>query len=102
MDLILTGRGVSGDEAATMGLANRLVEPGTALTEAVALAHHIAGFPQLCTRSDRQSAIAQWDLDHDAAMSNEVELGLETITSGETIEGASRFSSGEGRGGSGV
>lgn len=102
MDLILTGRGVSGKEARCMGLANRLVEPGTALDEAVALAHHIASFPQLCTRSDRRSAIEQWGLDHDAAMAKEVELGLDTITSGETLEGASRFAAGEGRGGTGV
>lgn len=102
MDLILTGRGVSGDEAAAMGLANRLVEPGTALDEAVTLAHHIAGFPQVCMRNDRLSAIAQWDLDHDLAMSNETALGLATIETGETLEGAARFAGGEGRGGAGV
>src|ERR671918_1188602 len=31
MDLILTGRGVSGDEALTMGLVDRVTEPGGAL-----------------------------------------------------------------------
>lgn len=102
MDMILTGRGVSGEEALRMGLANRLVEPGGALDAAVALAHDIAAFPQLCVRSDRASALAQWSLDHDAAMAFEVEVGLGTITSGETIEGAARFAAGEGRGGRGL
>ena len=32
MDLILTGRGVDADEAATMGLVDRVTEPGAALT----------------------------------------------------------------------
>ena len=33
MDLILTGRGVSGEEALHMGLANRLAEPGKVLED---------------------------------------------------------------------
>src|SRR5579864_1962305 len=48
LDLILTGRGVSGEEARSMGLANRLSEPGHALEDAVTLAHQLADFPQLC------------------------------------------------------
>src|SRR6266480_2557093 len=38
LDMILTGRGVSGDEALHMGLANRLTEAGDARRAAVALA----------------------------------------------------------------
>jgi enoyl-CoA hydratase len=100
LDLILTGRGVSGDEAARMGLANRLVEPGTALPEAVRLAGQLAAFPQRCLRSDRRSSYEQWDLALDQALLNEYRLGLATIASGETLEGAKRFAAGAGRHGS--
>jgi len=102
MDLILTGRGVSGDEARAMGLVNRLCEPGAALATAVELAQRMASFPQLCMRNDRRSAIEQWDTDMDTAMSTETELGLESVRSDETAEAVGRFVSGEGRHGSGV
>jgi enoyl-CoA hydratase len=97
MDLILTGRGVSGDEALRMGLANRIVEPGHALDAAKDLARQLAAFPQGCLRSDRLSALEQWDLRFDDAMENETRRGFEVVNSGETREGATRFASGEGR-----
>jgi len=97
LDLILTGRGVSGEEAKAMGLANRLCEPGRALEEALELAKSLARFPQRCLRSDRLSAITQWGMDLDTALANETRLGLEVIRSGETLEGAKRFASGAGR-----
>jgi enoyl-CoA hydratase len=100
LDLILTGRGVSGDEALAMGLANRLVEPGQALTAAVALANDIARFPPRCSRSDRESSYDQWSLSLDEALLRETELALTTIASGESLDGAMRFAGGEGRHGS--
>lgn len=100
LDLILSGRGVSGDEAHRMGLANRLVEPGTALREAIALANELARFPQRCLRSDRISSYRQWDLSTDDAFREESRLGLEVIRSGETEAGARRFAEGAGRHGS--
>ncbi len=102
MDLILTGRGVSGEEARSMGLANRLVAPGRALEAAVELGHHLAAFPQLCLRTDRRSVHDQWGLDLPAALEREVTLGMEPIRAGETRAGAARFAGGEGRGGAGV
>jgi enoyl-CoA hydratase len=102
LDLILTGRGVSGDEARSMGLANRLCEPGQALDQAVALAHHLAGFPQVCLRNDRRSSYDQWGLGLTDALARETDLGLGTVRSGETLDGAARFVAGEGRGGAGV
>jgi enoyl-CoA hydratase len=80
-----------------MGLANRLVEPGTALTEAITLAKQLANFPQRCMRSDRLSSYMQWELDQADALTLETRLGLEVIKSGETAEGARRFADGAGR-----
>ena len=62
IDLILTGRGVQGEEALRMGLVNRLVPRGQSLDTALQLAHDLAAFPQRCLRSDRLSAHEQWSL----------------------------------------
>lgn len=97
MDLILTGRGVSGDEAQRMGLANRLTEKGQALDAAISLAREISAFPQMCMRNDRLSSYEQWNMSIPEALRNETELGRAVIASGETRLGASRFASGKGR-----
>jgi enoyl-CoA hydratase len=97
LDMILTGRPVGAEEALRMGLANRVVEPGRSREEAESLAELIASFPQKCLRSDRRSAYEQFDLPFDKAMRNEFTLGLSTIMTGETLEGAKRFADGEGR-----
>ena len=97
LDLILTGRGVSGDEALRMGLANRLSSSGSALADAVLLAQSIAAFPQVCLRSDRRSSYEQWGMSLPDALARETALGLEVIASGETVAGAARFAAGEGR-----
>ncbi len=99
MDLILTGRAVSAAEALEIGLANRVVPPGQALAASVALAHQLAALPQVCLRSDRMSALEQWDLSEEEAAVNEARRGRAVVSSGETLEGALRFAGGAGRGG---
>ena len=97
MDMILTGRAVSAEEALQMGLANRLAVTGEALTTAQELAGQLAAFPQACLRNDRLSAYQQWQLDEPQALANEFQHGLRTLHSGETTLGATQFSGGKGR-----
>ena len=99
MDLILTGRPVDAHEAHAMGLANRVVPKGQALSAALDLARQISAFPQLCMRNDRLSVLEQWSLDWDQAQAAEVRFGMETLRTGSAVEGASRFAAGQGRGG---
>lgn len=99
LDMILTGRPVGADEALGFGLANRVVPAGQARAAAEALASEIARFPQMCLRSDRQSAHEQWGLPLDAALAHEGQLG-EAALIHEGVDGAARFAAGKGRSGS--
>jgi enoyl-CoA hydratase len=96
LDMILTGRPVDADEALAMGLANRVVPAGTALTAAQELAAQLAAFPQTCLRTDRASVYEQWDAEDPLA--TEFAHGRKALA--EARRGAARFSAGAGRHGS--
>ncbi len=99
LDLILTGRPVSAEEALQMGLANRVVPKGTARAEAEALARQLCAFPQRCMRTDRESAYRSLGSSFDDAMQREFAQGIKVIEE-ESIAGATRFAEGRGRHGS--
>ncbi|MGH7896166.1 MAG: crotonase/enoyl-CoA hydratase family protein [Candidatus Binatia bacterium] len=97
LDLILTGRGVCGEEALRMGLANRLVPPGQALSAAIALAREIASRPQAALRSDRLASYEQWPLGLEEALACEYRHGVAAIETGELVGGLGRYASGDWR-----
>jgi enoyl-CoA hydratase len=92
----MTGRKVTAEESARIGLCERIVPHGQARQAAEAMAQEIARFPQACMRSDRLSAYRAWG--------KSVREGLESewatsapIVKAEGIAGAERFAKGKGR-----
>jgi enoyl-CoA hydratase/carnithine racemase len=98
MDMVLTGRPVSAQEALQFGLANRVVPKGQALVEATKIAKQILTFPQECMNVDRANcyySVYNASSFQDA-LRNEFENGVKVITT-ESVNGAANFSSGAGR-----
>lgn len=95
MDMILTGRAVGADEAAAIGLADRVVPTGEARRAAEELAAELARLPQDCLRADRLSALYQWGRTEAEAM--DFEFGSLSRVAAESLAGAQRFAQGEGR-----
>ena len=95
LDLVLTGRAVTADEALTIGLVNRVVPAGQARAAAERLAHELSELPQAALRADRTSAYLQHDLDLEQALAQELRLGSRALA--EAFAGAQRFAGGAGR-----
>jgi enoyl-CoA hydratase len=98
MDMVLTGRAVDAAEAHAIGLANRVVPAGQARVAAEKLARDLARFPQTCMREDRLSLLESSGLSEAAAIANELEHGMRSLT--EVQAGLERFRAGAGRHGS--
>jgi enoyl-CoA hydratase len=57
-EMLLTGQPLSAERAHHFGVVNRVVEPGSALQEAVSLAHHIAALAPLAVRESLATVTA--------------------------------------------
>lgn len=99
LDLILTGRPVKADEALAMGLVSEVTAQGGHVERAVEIGKLIASFPPTCVVHDRRSVYEGLGKPLEEALAIEKRLGLDTLRSGETYEGARRFREGEGRAG---
>jgi enoyl-CoA hydratase len=98
LDLVLTGRKVTAEEALRINLCEHVVPDGQSRPRAEALAREIARFPQACLRADRRSVYRQEGLPLREAMRHEWANGLPALEA-EGRAGAARFASGKGRGG---
>ena len=90
-ELCLTGRPVTGERMHALGVANRLAEPGSALTEAIAMAQSLAAGPEraiarikpLCRQAGENTLEAQLDL--------EAQYMTESLGDDESAEGIAAF-----------
>ena len=98
LDLILTGRKVTAEEALRINLCEHVVPDGQSRQRAEVLAHEIARFPQACMRADRRSVYFQEGMSLNDAMRKEWVNGIPAFHA-EGAAGAARFASGKGRGG---
>jgi len=89
-------RSVAADEALRIGLADRVVAPGTTRARAEELAESLAELPQACLRNDRLSVLDQHGLEEQEALKVEIEHGLRSLQA-DALEGAARFAGGAGR-----
>jgi enoyl-CoA hydratase/carnithine racemase len=90
-ELCLTGKPVTGERMQALGVANRLAEPGDALTEALGIARTLAAGPEraigrikaLCRRAGENTVDAQLDL--------EARYMVESLGDDEAAEGINAF-----------
>ncbi len=99
LDLTLTGRAVTADEALAIGLVTEVVPDGGAVARAEQLAASLVALPQTTLRSDLLAAREAFDRPLDEALLREHHLGAAAIEAGGMADGVARFRTGEGRGG---
>jgi enoyl-CoA hydratase len=91
MDILLTARPVSAEEALSIGLIGRVVPDGQALAEARAIAATIAENGPLAVEAIKRSVRATEGLPEDEALKVELEIGWPVFTSEDAKEGPKAF-----------
>ncbi len=102
LDLILTGRLISAEEAYQWGLINYLIDEGKSIDKAIEIAELISRYPQETLRNDRLAVYEGLDKPLSEGLMIEMNYGLSSIKTGELYEGARKFKEGVGRHGDAV
>lgn len=90
-DLLLTGRRLSGTEAAAIGLVSRLVADGRAEAEALAIARALADGPAEAIAATKRLAVAASDLTIEEGLARERAEWEQVRRSAATQEGLEAF-----------
>jgi enoyl-CoA hydratase/carnithine racemase len=93
--LLVTGVRIDARRAYEMGLVQEVVAAGGALDRAVALAEHVARYPQASLRADRASALESFDRPLGDGVILERTRGIPTVFDPELPEALQRFAAGE-------
>ena len=91
MELLLTGDAISADEAARIGLINRVVAAGTERDEALALARKIAAKSRHVVKIGKEAFYRQIDMDLAQAYDYAAEVMVENMMARDAAEGISAF-----------
>ena len=89
--LLLTGDAISAEDAARIGLVNRVVAPGTERDEALALARKIAAKSRHVVKIGKEAFYRQIDMDLARAYDYAAEVMVENMMARDADEGISAF-----------
>ncbi len=91
MELLLTGEAISAEEAARIGLVNRVVAPGAEREEALALARKIAAKSSHVVRIGKEAFYRQIDMELARAYDYASEVMVENMLARDAEEGIAAF-----------
>ena len=90
-EMALTGDPITAERAASLGLVNRLADPGQAIKVALELADRIAENGPLAVRATKKILTAQWDWSTAAFFDEQQALSEPVQISDDAREGATAF-----------
>ena len=91
LELVLMSKMIDGTEAYRIGLAQRLVEPGNALAEAMDMAAIIASFSPDAVQGTKRLAYDNQDLSWDQGLQWELEVTERSFRTPDALEGFTSF-----------
>src|SRR4051794_30895421 len=91
LDLLLLSKWIDGTEAYRIGLAQRLVEPGGAMAEAMEMARTIASFSPDAVQGTKRLAFDNLDLSWDEALEWELAVSERSFRTADSLEGFTAF-----------